>query len=464
MTKRFSAIWALAAAATLLLLASCGEKLPDPAIDIPTTEDLAPAFTRDGGSTTVAFHSATDWTVSVNVTKAGEWISVNPMSGKAGDARITITVQPNEDSEGHEAVVTIQSGNIRKQVQVTQEPGKFKEPDWFKKPYWQRTDRERAGLIGPVKTIRETEWAPCTEFEYDKDGHLLTEKYFKHQEDAEPASTIYHTYDARGRRIRTATFKEGATPVAGVDEEITYEYNNGDKLVILGPIANLDRCQTGSGIGTQVDDIIVGLSAIREWDYNDPLHKRYRDTDYVLDDKGNMTVKEYDFWTSSSEGRDGERSNEYRSEYTITYNGNYPKSIRTNGNYGSDLTWQANGMPAKVESLEYEDTYTWEGDRHYVIVWATDNPRYMTITSYDQDTGYVSALSVKKYTQTHNENGDVLRKEAGFNQDGSTSYYEDYHDYKYDKYGNWISCNMEFIGLLDRKVSTSHYERKIVYF
>jgi len=434
MSKIFSPFWALIAAATLLL-AGCGETLPDPEINIPESEDIAPTFTREGGSSTVSFYSATDWTASITVTKAGEWISVSPTSGKSGNARITITVLANEDTDSHEAAVIIQSGNIRKEIRVSQEPGKFKDPDWFSKPYWQRTDRERAGLIGPVKTIRETEWAPCTEFEYDEAGHLLTEKHFRNQEDAEPYYTIYHTYDAKGHRIRTASFKEGDTPVAGVDEEITYAYDNGDKMVIVGPIANLDRCKA-VGIGFQVDDILVGLSSIRKWDYNDPLHKRYWDTDFVLDDKGDMTVKEYSFWTSSFEDRDGERSNEYRSEYTITFDGNYPKSIRTSGNYGSDLTWQANGMPAKVESLAYEDTYEWEGDRHYVMIWSTDNPRYITLASYDQDRGHVGALNVKSYTQTYNEYGDILRKDAGFNQGGVTSYYEDYRDYKYDKYGN----------------------------
>ncbi len=465
-------------AGALILVAGCGDPLNNggngngqptppavtPEITIPSTEDLTPAIAAEGGSATVSFKSAADWTAAVSATKAGEWISVSPTSGKAGDAKITITVQKNEDSEAREATVTLKSGTVSKEIKVSQEAGKPKDPDWYTKKYWERTDRERAGLIGPVRTIRETEWAPCTEFEYDQAGHLLTEKYFQHQDDETPSSTIYHTYDASGRRIRTASFKEGDTPVAGVDQEITYAYDNGGKLVIVGPIANLDRCYAGNGVGFQVDDILVGLSSIRKWDYNDPLHKRYWDTDYVLDDSGNMVVKEYSFWTSSLDGRDGERSNEYRSEYTITFDGNYPKSIRYYGNYGSDLTWQDNGMPARVETLQYEDTYKEEGDRHFVMVWATDNPRYIMLTSYDQDGGHVGVLATKNFTQTHNEYGDILRKDAGIGQGGVTSYYEDYRDYKYDKYGNWISRNMEFIGLLDRQVSTSHYERKIVYF
>ena len=439
----------------------------DPEITIPGTENLAPSIGADGGTSTVSFKSAASWTASVTTSKAGEWISVSPTSGRAGDATITISVQKNEEAEPRTATVNIVSGNVVKAIQVSQEAGALKEPEWYTKPFWKRSDREKAGLIGPVKTVRETMWEPCYEYEFDEEGHLVAERRFRHQADASPETTIYHSYDKDGHRIRTATFKEGATPEPGVDEEITFTYGNGDRLVLVGVIGNLDwaipRGQNRWMVGFQGDDFFVGLSSIRKWDYNDPLNKRYWDEDFVFDDAGRMTCKQYSFWTAASAGRDGEKSNEYHNEYTVTYNGNFPKSLRTTEPYGTDFTWKPNGMPDKVQILQQEDTYTWLEDRHTEMVWA-DNPRYATLSSYYQDTGHVGSLDVKSYKQTYNDSWDIARKDATYNQNGDITYYEDYSDYQYDKYGNWIARNVEVIGLLDRNVSKSHYGRKIVYY
>ena len=435
MTKRFSAIWALAAAATLLLLASCGEKLPDPAIDIPTTEDLAPAFTRDGGSTTVAFHSATDWTVSVNVTKAGEWISVNPMSGKAGDARITITVQKNEDTEAHEAVVTIQSGNIRKLVQVTQEAGKPKDPEWYTKVYWQRTDREKAGLIGSVKTVRYTSHSPRYELDYDQDGHLVQERHYKSQGDQEPMDVYYHKYDDKGRRVRTATYPEGTTaPIGGM--EILYEYGNGDKLVICRPSSvqsTIGGLQPYGGYQAAhyEKDFFVGLSARSYWSYNTLSTWVYTDETFVFDTDGNLTVNTHGFATDAYASTDGKRYNETEYHTVWKYDGIYPVSAKTPEGTVYNFTWQNNGMPAKYEKV---------GEDPVVYM---ENPRYVVPNSF----------GVTRF----NDYWDLTFKGT---QDGN--YKEEFSEYKYDARGNWTSLRGTYKN--GDQNGGSEYLREVTYY
>lgn len=433
MTKRFSAIWALAAAATLLLLASCGEKLPDPAIDIPTTEDLAPAFTRDGGSTTVAFHSATDWTVSVNVTKAGEWISVSPTSGKAGDAKITITVQENQDSEAREATVTIKSGAVSKDIKVSQESGRVKDPDWYSKLYWQRTEREKAGFFGPVKTVRYTSHSPSYALDYDKDGHLVQERHYKSPGDEEPLDVYYHKYDENGRRIRTATYPEGTTPGVGAIE-ILYEYGNGDKLVNLASIYGISSTIDPRGGGYQCahfeKDIFVGLSSRKYWSYNTVSTWVYTDETFEFGEDGKLTVNTQGFATAAYAPQDGERFGEVNYQTVWEYDGIYPVASKTPDGDAFSYTWQNNGMPATLT------------DPHGTVEYA-ENPRYVLPNAF----GTIRFNDYWDVTFIGSKDGD---------------YEEKYSEYKYDAQGNWVSMHMNYKNGAQNGGST--YLREITYY
>ena len=72
------------------------------------------------GDTVVRFTAEADWTAEVVSTRAVDWCSVFPTSGKAGEATITITTTINDTSEERSAKVVIQSRDIKKSIKVTQ--------------------------------------------------------------------------------------------------------------------------------------------------------------------------------------------------------------------------------------------------------------------------------------------------------------------------------------------------------
>lgn len=70
---------------------------------------------------TLSFSASADWSVSLSETKAvPDWLTVEPMSGKAGQATLTITAQPNENYEDRSAIITICSGSASKSLPVYQ--------------------------------------------------------------------------------------------------------------------------------------------------------------------------------------------------------------------------------------------------------------------------------------------------------------------------------------------------------
>ena len=86
-----------------LLLAACSDdeqkesptpspEPDEPAIVIPDTEDTAPVIAQEGGTVTVSFTASADWTAEATaVTRALDWVDVQPASGTKGDVTLTIT-------------------------------------------------------------------------------------------------------------------------------------------------------------------------------------------------------------------------------------------------------------------------------------------------------------------------------------------------------------------------------------
>jgi hypothetical protein len=99
------------------MVVSCGEKEEPIVPEITIATANIPAISDEGGSFTVSFTSSLDWTV----TKDANWISVNPTSGSAGQATITITAQPNSTYDERTGSVTIAcaSENERKTEQIS---------------------------------------------------------------------------------------------------------------------------------------------------------------------------------------------------------------------------------------------------------------------------------------------------------------------------------------------------------
>ena len=93
---------------------------PTAKIVIPSGVSTSPTVVSDRQKLDISFTAAGDWTASATVTKAEDWISVSPESGKAGSVSITISVQPNESTEEREATVQIKCGDETCNIYVTQ--------------------------------------------------------------------------------------------------------------------------------------------------------------------------------------------------------------------------------------------------------------------------------------------------------------------------------------------------------
>ena len=115
-----------------LLLAACsddeqkesptpGPEPDEPAIVIPDTEDTAPVIAQEGGTATVSFTATADWTAEATaVTRALDWVSVQPASGTAGDVTLTITTQPNDTYDERNAAIVLACAGERTTFTVSQ--------------------------------------------------------------------------------------------------------------------------------------------------------------------------------------------------------------------------------------------------------------------------------------------------------------------------------------------------------
>ena len=115
-----------------LLLAACSDdeqkesptpspEPDEPAIVIPDTEDTAPVIAQEGGTATVSFTASADWTAEATaVTRALDWVDVQPASGTAGDVTLTITTQPNDTYDERNAAIVLACAGERTTFTVSQ--------------------------------------------------------------------------------------------------------------------------------------------------------------------------------------------------------------------------------------------------------------------------------------------------------------------------------------------------------
>lgn len=73
----------------------------------------------------VNFHTTHDWTASLELHHGhGDWLTIEPMSGSAGEAEIVIKAQPNYNAhtfDSYTATITITARNVVKTIDVTEE-------------------------------------------------------------------------------------------------------------------------------------------------------------------------------------------------------------------------------------------------------------------------------------------------------------------------------------------------------
>ena len=88
-----------------------------PEITLSTT---AADFSTDGGSNVITFTSSEAWTAQVVNSRADDWCSIEPSSGSAGSAKITVTTTENDTPDDRTASIIIKAGTASKTINVSQ--------------------------------------------------------------------------------------------------------------------------------------------------------------------------------------------------------------------------------------------------------------------------------------------------------------------------------------------------------
>lgn len=347
----------------------------------------------------------------------------------------------------------------------TEQPGDKPEdttPDftpeaWYQTNYWDRTDREKQGLRGKVKTLHVTSYSDQPTYTFDEAGHLLSYSFWT------------FTYDAQGRKTR-AVYQEPDGPASTID----YVYENGDKLVSVYDYLDpqwYDVSRTGGSEAIWFRDVFIrGLSQMKEADWN-PMYTSIKEHYYTFGADGNLTIKErsYSMYTHDYEAQteNPELFNEQEFTMEVVYQNGLPSSSRDGS---MNISWQANGMPARFDSITSDSAYSeMHGATVQEATWL-QNDRVMSIDHFKVPSGYAGSWSpIVLWESQFNEHGDIIQ----WNHLHGTTYelattdapMEDYYtDYVYDAHGNWTSRNVSFVAIFTGDRGTHHEERELTYY
>ena len=332
----------------------------------------------------------------------------------------------------------------------------WSDPAWYSTNFWDRTDRERAGLRGPVKKWHISNYTTYDEYEYDREGRLVKESYVNTQS-PESNTTCIYTYDANGH----CTKKEYVVSGDEAPDYTLYEYNNTGKYVALnwfmmGPEIS------GAENGIQ-KDLSRSLRVIEQ-----PFSKQYQEVTYTFNSDGNLVVRQssYEIYQGSEE-----KENEESSEFTFIYENGYPKSLASDKLRFEivDITWYPNGM--------YKDfVYKEENAFNFETGWDThtykmlDNPRYLAVETFDlEGKASISGLVPKWMRKTYDAHFDIVKNEEDYGDEDYTpgaepSYTDTWIEHTYDKYGNWVTRVEHVVARYTGQEGDTTIQREMEYF
>ena len=115
-----------AAAAAALMAAGCHEKPEGGEGSVSLHSDVEMTLPAAATDTTISFTATAGWTAAV---EGGEWLSISPASGEAGEIVATLSASANNETEARTATVCITCGTDEVTVSVTQEGVEGENPD-----------------------------------------------------------------------------------------------------------------------------------------------------------------------------------------------------------------------------------------------------------------------------------------------------------------------------------------------
>ena len=332
----------------------------------------------------------------------------------------------------------------------------WSDPAWYSTNFWDRTDRERAGLRGPVKKWHISNFTTYDEYEYDRDGRLIKESYVNTQS-PESNTTCIYTYDANGH----CTKKEYVVSGDEAPDYTLYEYNNTGKYVALnwfmmGPEIS------GAENGIQ-KDLSRSVRIIEQ-----PFSKQYQEVTYTFNSDGNLVVRQssYEIYQGSEE-----KENEESSEFTFIYENGYPKSLTSDKLAFNilNITWYPNGM-YKDFVYKHQNSYNFETGWDTHTYKMLENPRYLAIENFDLGgTASYMTLTPKWMRRSYDAHFDIVKNEESYGESAYTegaepTFTDTWTEYTYDKYGNWVTRVEHVVARYTGQEGDTTIQREMEYF
>lgn len=386
----------------------------------------------------------------------------------------------------------------------------FTPESWYTKTFWERSDRERMGLRGPVKKVTwgTPEWVKNYIMEFNEAGNLIYNKEVFY--DTQRGYLYRYYYDEQNRLIRMEQspgvpaadfdFTEEITPDpwSHFDPPIYYKYVKEFTYDNPGRNTLAEAYAFDMGIALQADPFDIrenydvyhmirpGLSSILSYEspnpmpeyWPEPRRHEFREETFEFDANGNLKygIREYykllhlgtpdNPW--NGEGaitgewfEDEEEVQDYPQAFmdTFFYRDGYPYSYKN-----------PNAAPYEVSEALWADygamtRYVNPGTGNAEF---TCNGRYWHPAGWDKpdswQDGHVAWEGDKynyTYDATSGEPLKIIYTTGSWDRDFT------YYDYTFDSHGNWLSYKLDFQYFLDGPESpyvTNEYSRTIEYF
>ena len=224
----------LTAAVATLMAAGCHEKPEGGDGSVSLHSDAEISLPAAGADTIISFTATADWSASV---EGGEWLTVSPSAGEAGEISAELSASANSETASRTATVRISCGTDQVSVTVAQEgaagdePFEPEDPEEPEEPEQPTGKMPRSILLEQLydgAPYDEGSPASCTwTFEYDDQGRMSSLHYA--DEFPYPQSFNFEYRDGEvimsdmGRFIVDEEGKATAFETDGMRWDVTYD-------------------------------------------------------------------------------------------------------------------------------------------------------------------------------------------------------------------------------------------------
>lgn len=348
-------------------------------------------------------------------TQGEDWLSVNDNTrGDNGQEHYAyIYISENKSNSPREADVVFYVGDYKKAVHIRQRaagdlPGEQTD-SYFKTNFWSRTDREKLGLFGPVKYLRDYSHSPSEHFNneyfFDEEGRLT--KMIQNG-----TYGFEYKYNSKGQRIYCKTY----TIETGITEcEEYWEYNNTGRM-------------TYQFLYIGNDMVVPELSQYRK-EYNPVYQDQKEVTNYTFTDDDKLKIEDIIYLGNYQS--ESSKVVELKNGKVFNYN-NF--NDHGEGRGIGNVSFHPNGMFATL-TYTYGTVYGFEYRQEQSFRFANYDGSMLIEHYEDIQPDYPNSENNLFHDYFYNSHKDL--KEIHIKKVGSADKQILYTGYLFDSHGNW---------------------------